>query len=185
VAEILGLPASEVEDAFAQAKLQMGNERAVGILDKLVADGRLTQDEANEALTWFEARPEGLPEGLPLGKHGAKNFKGRGPGKGQGGMPCGGHTGGFPGLPLEGEIREFLENSPLDGVLDDGIDSQIGDNSFRMRFRGGFPGSQGHEMDGIIDELLGKWHDHLGTGDGEEVEEPAADAASLTGLPVS
>lgn len=192
VAEILGLPAAEVEDAFAQAKLQIGNERATDMLDRLVADGRLTQEEADEALAWFEARPEGLPDGLPFGKHGARGPQGHGPKMGHGGMPFGGggipfggQMEGRPGLPLDGEIREFLENSPLDGLLQDGIDFQIGDDSFRMRFRGGFPGPQGQDMRGMIDDLLGQWQDQLGVDDGEEDDEPAADPISLTGLPVS
>jgi len=177
VAEILGLPASEVEDAFAQAKLQIGSERAAGILDKLVAAGRLTQEEADEALAWFEARPEGLPEGLPFGNHGPRG-PGRGPRIGHGGMPFGGG-----GMPLGGQLREFLENSPLDGLLEDGIDFQIGDEGFRMRFHGGFSGPRGPEMDGMFGDFLEKWHDRLDSDGGEE--EPAVDPASITGLPVS
>ena len=58
VAEILGLETSDVDDAFAQAKDEIREERTDGYLAKLVEDGTLTQDESDAIQTWIDAKPD-------------------------------------------------------------------------------------------------------------------------------
>ncbi|MXX91919.1 MAG: hypothetical protein F4Y63_00500 [Chloroflexi bacterium] len=58
VASILGLETSDVEDAFAQAKEEIRDERSDGYLAKLVEHAKLTQEEADAIQTWLDAKPD-------------------------------------------------------------------------------------------------------------------------------
>ena len=58
VASILGLETDAVEDAFAQAKGEIADERQDAYLAKLVEDGTLTQDEADAIETWQDSKPD-------------------------------------------------------------------------------------------------------------------------------
>lgn len=92
VAAILGLGEQEVEDAFKQAGREMQDERFENRMDRLVAKGQITEDEAVEAVDWYQSRPEDIGPGR-------KGFgmKGRGHqrfGSGSGGFGMRG-AGGF------------------------------------------------------------------------------------------
>lgn len=80
VAEILGLAEAQVEDALDQARAEIQDERVQAYLDRLVANGRITQEQADAYLEWYEARPEGLNLGPGFGSaFGPRGFHG-GPG---------------------------------------------------------------------------------------------------------
>ncbi len=60
VAEILGIEDEQVvRDALQQATQEVRLDRLEHRLDHMVEAGVLTQDQANEYLAWYEARPEG------------------------------------------------------------------------------------------------------------------------------
>jgi hypothetical protein len=70
VANILGLPEQQVADAFKQARQEMQDEALQNWLQKLVDEGKITQEEADQYLEWWQARPDitfGLGEGFQLG----------------------------------------------------------------------------------------------------------------------
>ncbi len=58
VASILGLETETVEDAFAQAKDEMADERSDAYLAKLVEHEKLTQEEADAIVVWKDAKPD-------------------------------------------------------------------------------------------------------------------------------
>ena len=58
VAEILDLDEQTVEDAMTQAKRDMREEAMKSRLDELVAAGDMTQDDADEYMTWLESAPD-------------------------------------------------------------------------------------------------------------------------------
>ena len=72
VAEILGIEDEQVvRDALQQATQEVKLDRLEHRLDHMVEAGVLSQDQADEYLAWYEARPEGPnlpPNGhLPFG----------------------------------------------------------------------------------------------------------------------
>ena len=70
VANILGLPEEQVADAFKQACQEMQDKALQNWLQKLVDEGKITQEEADQYLEWWQARPNitfGLGEGFQLG----------------------------------------------------------------------------------------------------------------------
>ncbi len=88
VAAILGLDEAQVQDAFKQATREMQDEAVQQKLARLVEQGRLTQEQADEYLEWYQSRPDTLPPGLPFRGLGGRGFFGerfRG-GHGFGGM---------------------------------------------------------------------------------------------------
>jgi hypothetical protein len=58
VAEILGIDQQKVEDAFAQAQTDMQNEALDNYLSKLVEEGKITQEQADQYKAWLQARPD-------------------------------------------------------------------------------------------------------------------------------
>jgi len=64
VAGILGLNESQVQDAFKQARAEMQDEALQTKLDKMVENGRLTQEEADEYKEWYDSRPDTLTPGF-------------------------------------------------------------------------------------------------------------------------
>ena len=91
VAGILGLSETQVQSAIDQASRKMHNDATKAKLDRMVANGKLTQAQADEYLKWYEAKPEGIHGfgfGGPTGKHGQRGF-----GPGEHGKPM------FPGSP--------------------------------------------------------------------------------------
>lgn len=75
VAVILGIPEPTLVVAFKQAEKQMKDEALLKALEKAVASGRLTQEEANKLKEWWQQRPDVANRGLApfariFGKHG-------------------------------------------------------------------------------------------------------------------
>jgi uncharacterized protein YggL (DUF469 family) len=58
VAEILNLDEATVQRAFSQAHRERQNQRLQALLERMLAGGRLTQEEADEMMNWFEKRPD-------------------------------------------------------------------------------------------------------------------------------
>ncbi len=58
VAEILGIDQQNVEDAFAQAQSEMRDEALDSYLQKLIDEGKITEEEAAQYKTWLQARPD-------------------------------------------------------------------------------------------------------------------------------
>jgi len=61
VAEILGVDQDDLENAFTQAREELRDEAVQDRLDKLVENGVLTEEEAQEYADWLDERPEDLP----------------------------------------------------------------------------------------------------------------------------
>jgi len=61
VADILGIEQQTLEDAFAQARSDMQNEALDNYLDRLVNEGTITQEEADQYRAWYQARPDMEP----------------------------------------------------------------------------------------------------------------------------
>lgn len=78
VAELLGVDEADVQDAFNQAAKEIQDEAIEQKLNKMVEAGRMTREQADEYIEWFQSRPEGLYTGHFSG------FKGLGFGKGRG-----------------------------------------------------------------------------------------------------
>ena len=60
LATILGLEQDVVQDAFKEARSDIQDERFQAKMDRLVESERITQDEADAAIEWYEERPEGI-----------------------------------------------------------------------------------------------------------------------------
>jgi len=94
VATILELDESEVADAFQQARQEMQGQAVDKLLDKAVEKGRITQDESDQIMEWWQNRPEALSK-LGLGKGflprngGCQPHQGKGMGRGFGMMSPG------------------------------------------------------------------------------------------------
>ena len=74
VATILGLDEAQVQEAFDQAAREIQEESLQLKLDHLVEYGRLTQEQADEYLQWYQSRPEGLSPGFPFRGFGGHGF---------------------------------------------------------------------------------------------------------------
>ncbi len=70
VATILGLEEQVVQDAVDQAVGELHDEAMQARMDKLVEEGRLTREQADEYLEWQQARPDYLDPGLGRGHRG-------------------------------------------------------------------------------------------------------------------
>src|SRR3990172_3289194 len=76
VAAILGIDQQKVEDAFAQAQREMRDEALDSCLKNVVDQGKITQEQADQYKSWWQARPDTLLPG-PLGRHfGFHGFRG-------------------------------------------------------------------------------------------------------------
>lgn len=80
VAAILGLEETPVQEAFAQASEEAHEERQATRearfqerLDQAVADGSITQEQADRYMEWLQSRPEGIRPLL-----GIRGFRGHG-----------------------------------------------------------------------------------------------------------
>ena len=99
VASILGLSEDEVQGAFDQAAGEVRDEMLQRKMDRLVESGRLTPEQAQEYLEWYESRPESMPGfGPGLRGHGFGGGKWRG-GHGRHGGGMFGHEGSCPFAP--------------------------------------------------------------------------------------
>ena len=63
LAVILGLEESKVQDAINQAIDEAREDRLTSKLDRLVTEGSITQEQADQYLSWFQARPDGFLPG--------------------------------------------------------------------------------------------------------------------------
>lgn len=61
VAEILGIDQQKLEGAFAQAQREMQEEALNRYLQKLVEEGKITQQQADQYKAWSQARPDMEP----------------------------------------------------------------------------------------------------------------------------
>ena len=86
VAEKLGIDQSKLEEAFKQAEKEMRNDAFSERLKALVAKGKITQQQADDYLKWWQSRPD-----VTLSPDGQPNFAPQGPMRFKGG------PGGFPG----------------------------------------------------------------------------------------
>ena len=57
-AEILGVEASDLKDALAQARLEAVDAKIEGLIDSAVADGEIMESEATEIRDWLGDQPE-------------------------------------------------------------------------------------------------------------------------------
>jgi hypothetical protein len=74
VAAILGLDEAQVQDAFNQASGEARDEGLRKTLDRKVEQGWITQEQADECLEWFQAKPDAFLQGhrfFGFGKHGS------------------------------------------------------------------------------------------------------------------
>jgi hypothetical protein len=85
VATILGLDSTQVQNAMDQAGREMRDEALQKKLDALVAQGRLTQQQADAYKQWYQAKPSDVPGlrghefGSGFGGHGhGHGMRGRG-----------------------------------------------------------------------------------------------------------
>ena len=60
VAENLGLDSDVVKEAFNKASRQYEDDRYQDRLNRMVENGRLSQEEADERYSWFQGRPDSL-----------------------------------------------------------------------------------------------------------------------------
>ena len=62
VAAILGVDSAELGSAFEQARDEVRTEKMDARLDQAVADGTITQEEADEIRAWMDSRPDVLDD---------------------------------------------------------------------------------------------------------------------------
>ena len=90
VAQILGIEEQKVQNAFDQARKEIGNEALDNYLKWAVDKGRITQEQADKYKNWWQSRPaspelkewqQARPD-IPLlrGPFGRSGFKGFGHG---------------------------------------------------------------------------------------------------------
>src|SRR4030066_1145029 len=58
VAAILGIDQQELENVMKQAQIELRQETLDARLQELIAEGTLTQQQANELESWLNARPD-------------------------------------------------------------------------------------------------------------------------------
>ena len=73
VAEILDLGEVEVKAVFQQAFKETRDDRFQKRMDRLVEKGEITEEEAAEAVEWYQSRPESIGPG-----HSGSRMKGMG-----------------------------------------------------------------------------------------------------------
>ncbi|MCX6003087.1 MAG: hypothetical protein NTX46_01390 [Chloroflexi bacterium] len=78
VAAILNIDEQALLSAFQQARAQLRDENVVEALDKAVANGKITQDEANQIQSWWAQRPAALEKLMPSAGLGGPRQGGRG-----------------------------------------------------------------------------------------------------------
>jgi hypothetical protein len=75
VATILGIDQQKLEDAVTQAQRDMKDESVDAYLKNLVDQGKITQQQADQYKSWWQARPQTALPG-PLGGPGLRGFRG-------------------------------------------------------------------------------------------------------------
>lgn len=69
VAQKLGIDQSKLEQAFKDAQKEMSDEALSNRLKGLVQQGKITQDQADKYLNWWQSRPD-MPSGFGFRGHG-------------------------------------------------------------------------------------------------------------------
>jgi hypothetical protein len=70
LAEKLGLDEASVKEAITEVRNEVQDERVQRRLAQLVLKGRMTQEDADAYLGWYQSRPPNIGPGLPgFGKH--------------------------------------------------------------------------------------------------------------------
>ena len=71
----LTLDTEALKEAFQQAQQEMKTERQQSMMDKLVENGVITQEQADEYQAWLDARPDvnispdlNRQQGMPFGR---------------------------------------------------------------------------------------------------------------------
>lgn len=107
VAAILGLGEAEVKDALTQAATEARQDRLTRKLDRLVDQGRITQDQADEYREWLQSKPSGFDL--------ERNFRGGGAHGLFGRRMFGGH--GMRGMGFFDHMRSgHVPQAPDDGA---------------------------------------------------------------------
>jgi hypothetical protein len=77
VATMLGIDQQKLEDAFTQAQKEMNDEQLTDRLNSMVEQGAITQEQADQYLQWWQAKPDVASEldfgsfsGMPGGHQG-------------------------------------------------------------------------------------------------------------------
>jgi hypothetical protein len=60
-AQLLNIDKQKLVEAFQQAGAEARQQQITGMLDKWVANSKLTQDQANQYKAWLAAKPAGIP----------------------------------------------------------------------------------------------------------------------------
>lgn len=86
VAAIMGIDQQQLEEAFTQAQQEMRDEELTSRLNNMVEQGTITQDQADQYLQWWQARPDVASElgfggdlGIQGGPHGIPGLGGNAP----------------------------------------------------------------------------------------------------------
>jgi hypothetical protein len=80
-AEILGVEPQALSDALGQAREEFMATQLQTRLDEAVVEGLITQEQADEYLTWMQDRPDGLDH--EFGRRGGRGHGRGGPGFGK------------------------------------------------------------------------------------------------------
>ena len=62
----VAIDAQQLKTAFAQAQKEMQNEALQSWLENLVSEGKITQEQADQYLQWWQSRPDTLLPNTPL-----------------------------------------------------------------------------------------------------------------------
>jgi hypothetical protein len=75
VAKLLGIDQAKVESALTQARQEMKDEALEARLQKMIDNGKITKEQADQYKTWIKSRPN-VPAGIgdqnPFGGRGGK-----------------------------------------------------------------------------------------------------------------
>jgi hypothetical protein len=71
----VAIDVQQLKDAFAQAQTEMQNEALENWLENLVSEGKITQEQADEYLQWWQSRPD-IPLLEPRGGGGMMGGRG-------------------------------------------------------------------------------------------------------------
>ena len=63
----VAIDAQQLKDAFAQARQEMEEEALQSRLENMVSAGKITQEQADEYLQWWQSRPGDIPLLEPRG----------------------------------------------------------------------------------------------------------------------
>ncbi|MBT3363191.1 MAG: hypothetical protein HN929_11940 [Chloroflexi bacterium] len=113
------IDAEALQAAFDEAQQEKQDEMTTNLLTELVADGTITQEEADQLLEWWGARPDTMVEGLLGGPMGGGQGQGGHGERGGPGGPMGGGRGGHMGGPMGGGNFPFPGEDWGDGSDED------------------------------------------------------------------